>query len=81
LQILVKQKGSKIRMLKKPMKMRSLEELVSPLILLVSGKNIHNPTGWLMAALKYDYQNSEQEEREEDEKREKISSKRINCQS
>lgn len=54
------------------------EKIKEKLELLMEKKNIINPTGWLMAALKYDYQNPERYEREEDEKREKISPKKIN---
>jgi len=67
-------KESFIEQLLKDYPLKKIEEKLE---LLMEKKNIINPTGWLMAALKYDYQNSEQEEREEDEKREKISPKKV----
>jgi len=55
----------------------SLEKIEEKLELLMAKRNIQNPAGWLRAALKYDYQSSEPEEREEDEKREKIGLKKV----
>jgi hypothetical protein len=54
----------------------SLEKIEEKLELLMAKRNIQNPAGWLRAALKYDYQSSEPEEREEERK--KIDYKKVN---
>jgi hypothetical protein len=43
----------------------SLEKIEEKLELLVSKRNIQNPAGWLLAALKNDYQGSKEEENQE----------------
>ncbi len=55
------------------------KKIEEKLDLLLARKNIQNPAGWLRAALKHDYQSSEQEERderEEDKERGKIGHKK-----
>jgi len=42
------------------------KKIEEKLDLLLARKNIRNPAGWLIAALKYDYQSSEQESQEEE---------------
>jgi len=54
----------------------SLEKIEEKLELLMAKRNIQNPAGWLRAALKYDYQSSEPEEREEERK--KVDYKKVN---
>jgi hypothetical protein len=54
----------------------SLKKIEEKLELLMAKRNIQNPAGWLRAALKYDYQSSEPEEREEERK--KVDYKKVN---
>ena len=54
----------------------SAEKIEEKLELLLEKMNIQNPSGWLKAALKNDYQDSKQDEKEEDEEREKIGHKK-----
>lgn len=62
-------KESFIEKLLKSYSSKKIEEKIE---LLLIKRNIQNPAGWLSAALKNDYQNSEQEEREREEEMEKM---------
>ena len=69
-------KAGFIEQLLKDFDSKKIEEKLD---LLLARKNIQNPAGWLRAALKHDYQSSEQEERderEEDKERGKIGHKK-----
>ena len=66
----------KERFIEQILKDFSLEKIEEKLELLMAKRNIQNPAGWLRAALKYDYQSSEPEEREEERK--KVDYKKVN---
>ena len=52
--------------IEKILKFYSIKKIEEKLELLMEGKNIQNPAGWLRSALKNDYQNPEQERPDEE---------------
>ena len=67
-------KAGFIEQLLKDFDSKKIEEKLD---LLLARKNIQNPAGWLRAALKHDYQSSEQEERVQEEEIEEMRKIRI----